>query len=65
MLFRDKKLEIMIVTIEFYLEKGWTVRVNNNDQVVFSAPEGTGFFALNSPTMREVGFVNDINRRTL
>ena len=55
----------MIVTIEYYLEKGWTVRVNNNNQVVFSAPEGTGFFALNSPTMREVEFVNDINRRTL
>ena len=55
----------MITTIKYYLEKGWTVRVNNNDQVVFSAPEGTGFFALNSPTMREVGFINDKNRRTL
>lgn len=53
----------MISTIEYYLDKGWKVDINNNDQVVLSAPKGTGFFPLNNPSQRERIFIENYKKK--
>ena len=47
----------MIQSVDRYRREGWTVRVNNNHQVVFTNPDGK-FFTLTSPTNKEIDYIN-------